>query len=431
MEVMNMEMQKMVAGLRDDAATAWFSKLYGNSQNEIAHQRMRYEEAIKSFHNLFPSRTDIRIYSAPGRTEIGGNHTDHQRGRVIAGAVNLDAIAIVSFHKEGCIRLKSEGFDMIHVDLADTSIHPGEGGDTAIVRGIVARFKELGVNVEGFDAYTTSDVVRGGGISSSAAFEMLVCTAIDRYYNMERSSALEMAQIGWFAETTYFGKKCGLLDQTVSAFGGLVGIDFSDVANPLIEKIEYDFTQSGYTLCITDTKSSHEDLTDDYVAIREEMEAIASFFGKKVLSQVDEKQFYQSIPELRLKTTDRAVMRAAHFFDETRRAKQEAECLKHGDFETFLKLVNESGDSSSALLQNLYSTKHPTRQDLPLAIMMSKKLLNGAGAVRVHGGGFAGTIQAFVPNEMVDTYAREMEKIFGEGACLKLTIRPVGGVEFK
>ena len=260
---------------------------------------------------------------------------------------------------------------------------------------------------------------------------MLICTVIDEHYNKEKSSALEMARIGWFAETTYFGKKCGLLDQTVSAFGGLVGIDFSDVANPIIEKIDYDFSQSGYTLCITDTKSSHEDLTDDYVAIREEMEAIAAFFGKKVLSQVDEAKFYESISELRQKTTDRAVMRAAHFFDETRRAKEEAESLKNGDFDTFLKLVNESGDSSSALLQNLYSTKHPTRQDLPLAIMVSKRILGGKGAVRVHGGGFAGTIQAFVPNELVETYSKEMEKIFGRDTCLKLTIRPVGGVEIK
>ena len=370
-------------------------------------------------------------FSAPGRTEIGGNHTDHQQGSVLAGAVNLDAIAIVSFHNDGCIRLKSEGFERITIDLSDTGVHQGELGTSAIVRGIAARFKEKGIEISGFDAYCTSDVICGGGISSSAAFEMLICTVIDEHYNKEKSSALEMARIGWFAETTYFGKKCGLLDQTVSAFGGLVGIDFSDVANPIIEKIDYDFSQSGYTLCITDTKSSHEDLTDDYVAIREEMEAIAAFFGKKVLSQVDETEFYASISELRQKTTDRAVMRAAHFFDETRRAKEEAESLKNGDFDTFLKLVNESGDSSSALLQNLYSTKHPTRQDLPLAIMVSKRILGGKGAVRVHGGGFAGTIQAFVPNELVETYSKEMEKIFGRDTCLKLTIRPVGGVEIK
>ena len=426
-----MNIQSVLSNLNKGVYKEAFSRLYGNSDKALEYQTKRYIKAVESFSEIFPTRNEINLYSAPGRTEIGGNHTDHQQGSVLAGAVNLDAIAIVSFHNDGCIRLKSEGFEQITIDLSDTGVHQGELGTSAIVRGIAARFMEKGVQIGGFDAYCTSDVICGGGISSSAAFEMLICTVIDEHYNKEKSSALEMARIGWFAETTYFGKKCGLLDQTVSAFGGLVGIDFSDVANPIIEKIDYDFSQSGYTLCITDTKSSHEDLTDDYVAIREEMEAIAAFFGKKVLSQVDEAKFYESISELRQKTTDRAVMRAAHFFDETRRAKEEAESLKNGDFDTFLKLVNESGDSSSALLQNLYSTKHPTRQDLPLAIMVSKRILGGKGAVRVHGGGFAGTIQAFVPNELVETYSKEMEKIFGIDTCLKLTIRPVGGVEIQ
>ena len=426
-----MNIQSVLSNLNKGVYKETFSRLYGSPEKAQEYQTKRYIKAVESFSEIFPTRNDINLYSAPGRTEIGGNHTDHQQGSVLAGAVNLDAIAIVSFHNDGCIRLKSEGFEQITIDLSDTGVHQGELGTSAIVRGIAARFKEKGFEIGGFDAYCTSDVICGGGISSSAAFEMLICTVIDEHYNKEKSSALEMARIGWFAETTYFGKKCGLLDQTVSAFGGLVGIDFSDVANPIIEKINYDFSQSGYTLCITDTKSSHEDLTDDYVAIREEMEAIAAFFGKKVLSQVDEAKFYECISELRQKTTDRAVMRAAHFFDETRRAKEEAESLKNGDFDTFLKLVNESGDSSSALLQNLYSTKHPTRQDLPLAIMVSKRILGGKGAVRVHGGGFAGTIQAFVPNELVETYSKEMEKIFGRDTCLKLTIRPVGGVEIK
>ena len=426
-----MNIQSVLSNLNKGVYKEAFSRLYGSSEKVQEYQTKRYIKAVESFSEIFPTRNDINLYSAPGRTEIGGNHTDHQQGSVLAGAVNLDAIAIVSFHNEGFIRLKSEGFDMIQVDLADTAIHSGESGDTAIVRGLVARFKEMGVTVEGFDAYTTSDVIRGGGISSSAAFEILVCTIINEHYNKGNGSPLDMARIGWFAETTYFGKKCGLLDQTVSAFGGLVGIDFADVANPTIEKINYNFAESGYTLCITDTKSSHEDLTDDYVAIREEMEGVASFFGKKVLSQVDEAAFYESISEIREKLSDRAVMRAAHFFDETRRAKEEAEALKHGDFACFLKLVNESGYSSASLLQNLYSTKQPTSQALPLAIMISKRILGDKGAVRVHGGGFAGTIQAFVPNELVEAYANEIEKIFGKGACLKLTIRPVGGIEIK
>ena len=426
-----MNIQSVLSNLNKGVYKETFSRLYGSPEKAQEYQTKRYIKAVESFSEIFPTRNDINLYSAPGRTEIGGNHTDHQQGSVLAGAVNLDAIAIVSFHNDGCIRLKSEGFEQITIDLSDTGVHRGELGTSAIVRGIAARFKEKGFEIGGFDAYCTSDVICGGGISSSAAFEMLICTMIDEHYNKEKSSALEMARIGWFAETTYFGKKCGLLDQTVSAFGGLVGIDFSDVANPIIEKIDYDFSQSGYTLCITDTKSSHEDLTDDYVAIREEMEAIAGFFRERVLSRVDEDKFYESIPKLREAITDRAVMRAAHFFDETRRAKEEASALKNGYFEKFLELVNESGESSASLLQNLYSTKHPTKQDLPLAIMISKRVLKGRGAVRVHGGGFAGTIQAFVPNDLVDEYVREVEKIFGENTCHRLTVRSVGGTEVK
>lgn len=426
-----MNIQKVLSNIENGVYNTSFVQLYGSSEEAREYQRKRYSKAIRSFTELFPIRDEIKIFSAPGRTEIGGNHTDHQQGRVLAGAVNLDAIAIVSFHNDGCIRLKSEGFDLITIDLDDTEVHIGEVGTAAIIRGIAAKFKEKKIEIGGFDAYCTSDVICGGGISSSAAFEMLICTIINEQYNEEKIGALEMARIGWYAETTYFGKKCGLLDQTVSAFGGLVGIDFSNVASPTINNIDYDFSKSGYTLCITDTKSSHEDLTEDYVAIREEMEAIAAFFEKKVLSQVDENLFYENISELRRQTTDRAVMRAAHFFDETRRAKQEAESLENGDFNRFLQLVNESGDSSAALLQNLYSCKHPTRQDLPLAIMISKRILKSKGAVRVHGGGFAGTIQAFVPNNLVDEYSREIEKIFGKGTCLRLSIRPVGGVEIK
>ena len=259
---MSMNIQSVLSNLNKGVYKEAFSWLYGSSEKAQEYQTKRYIKAVESFSEIFPTRNDINLYSAPGRTEIGGNHTDHQQGSVLAGAVNLDAIAIVSFHNDGCIRLKSEGFEQITIDLSDTGVHQGELGTSAIVRGIAARFKEKGIEIGGFDAYCTSDVICGGGISSSAAFEILICTVIDEHYNKEKSSALEMARIGWFAETTYFGKKCGLLDQTVSAFGGLVGIDFSDVANPIIEKIDYDFSQSGYTLCITDTKSSHEDLTD-------------------------------------------------------------------------------------------------------------------------------------------------------------------------
>ncbi len=424
-----MKIQEFISKTEKGALDATFSSLYGKASEMLEYQTKRYAKALESFSEIFPNRDDVRIYSAPGRTEIGGNHTDHQQGAVLAGAVNLDAVAVVSFHEDRIIRLKSEGFDMITVSLDDTDIHKGETGTSAIVRGIAAGFQALGVNIGGFDAYCTSDVMCGSGISSSAAFEILVCTIIDSYYNGGANGALGNARMGWYAETVYFGKKCGLLDQTVSSLGGLVSIDFADIDNPAVEKIDCEFAESGYTLCITDTKSSHADLTDDYVAIRNEMEQVASYFGEKILSRVDEQKFYDSIPQIRKVSSDRAVMRAAHFFSETRRAKQEAEALKNRDFDLFLSLVNQSGASSLELLQNLYSSKRPTNQEIPLAIMLSKKILDGKGAVRVHGGGFAGTIQAFVPDALVDAYVEEMERIFGNGACYKLGIRSVGGVE--
>ena len=277
--------------------------------------------------------------------------------------------------------------------------------------------------------YTTSDVICGGGISSSAAFETLIGTVVNQKYNNGESTAFEIAKYGWFAENVYFGKKCGLLDQTVSSHGGLVSINFEDEGNPIIEKIDFDFEKFGYTLCITDTKSSHENLTDDYVAIREEMKQVAEYFACEVLSEVNDKAFYTEIANLRKVCSDRAIMRAMHFFAETKRAKKEADALKNKDIDGFLKLVNESGMSSANLLQNLYSNNTPTEQAIPLALAISKSILGNKGAVRVHGGGFAGTIQAFVPTEMVKEYKDSIERIFGDGSCHQMKIRPVGGIE--
>lgn len=384
---------------------------------------------MQAFHEFFPTHTDIKIYSASGRTEIGGNHTDHQRGIVLAGAVNLDVIAVVSFHAEGVIRVKSEGYLLAEIQLDDLKPYDNDDGTMSLVKGVVTKFKEKNVLVEGFDMYTTSDVICGGGISSSAAFETLVGTVIDQRYNEGTSTPFEIAQYGWFAENVFFGKKCGLLDQTVSSYGGLVSIDFKNDSSPVIEKIDFDFEKYGYTLCVTDTKSSHENLTDDYVAIREEMKQVANYFDCEVLSEVDEKEFFTFVPNLRSFCSDRAIMRAMHFFAETKRAHEEAEALKNKDIDLFLRLVNESGISSGNLLQNLYSNNTPTEQAIPLAIAMSKYILGNRGAVRVHGGGFAGTIQAFVPTEMVNEYKEGIERIYGEGACHQMKIRPYGGLE--
>ena len=406
-----------------------FKELYGSDETVLEYQKQRYVDAVTKFGKYFPQREDVRIFSASGRTEIGGNHTDHQHGCVLAAAVNLDAIAVVAFHRDGVIRVKSEGYDAFTVNLDDLSVQSGQKGTAAIICGIAAKFSGMGAEIGGFDMYCTSDVLSGSGISSSAAFETLIGTIIDSYYNDSKAGAVEIAKIGQFAENVYFGKKSGLMDQMVSSVGGLVSIDFYDTQNPEIERFDFDFEEHGYCLCITDTKGNHANLTDDYVAIRSEMESIAAQMGKPHLREVSEIAFYDAIPKLREVCSDRAILRASHFFSENSRALQEADALKSGNLDEFLRLVNESGNSSAQLLQNLYSTSQPTKQEIPLAIMMSKRLLAGTGAVRVHGGGFAGTIQAFVPLELADAYTTEMNRIFGENACQKMRIRPVGGVE--
>lgn len=402
--------------------------LYGESA--VKRQRNRYISAIEKFSEIFPERDDIKIYSAPGRTEIGGNHTDHQHGCVLAAAVDLDVIAVVAFHNEGVIRLKSAGHSPNHVNLSDLSVQKKEmGSSSALIRGIASRFHEMGVQISGFDAYTTSDVLSGSGLSSSAAFEVLVGTIIDSHYNHGTAGAVEVAKIGQYAENVYFGKKSGLMDQMVSSVGGLVSVDFHDTENPEIKSFPYDFEASGYCLCVTDTKGSHANLTDDYVAIRTEMESIAAQFGKAFLRGVNENEFYSAIPKLRKKCSDRAVMRAAHFFAENRRAVLETNALSEVNMDYFLELVRQSGESSANLLQNLYSCSQPTEQAISIGIMLSKSILGRNGAVRVHGGGFAGTIQAFVPAEKVNEYSQEMNRIFGDGSCYILRIRPVGGIE--
>ncbi len=424
-----MNISDVLQKIENNELVKTFSELYGEENQTLKYQKQRYLDAVNSFVKLYPYRKDIRIFSASGRTEIGGNHTDHQHGCVLAAAVNLDAIGVVSFHNDGVIRIKSEGYEPFTVNLNNISDKSEKNGTSAIVSGIVARFMDMGAKIDGFDLYCTSDVISGSGISSSAAFETLIGTIVDTYYNDNKAGAVEIAKIGQFAENVYFGKNSGLMDQMVSSVGGLVFIDFFDTEKPIVETFNCDFKEYGYCLCITDTKSSHANLTDDYSAITNEMESVAKQFKKSHLRFVNEIEFYNEIPNLREKCSDRAIIRASHFFEENNRAKLEASALKNKNFEYFLDLVRKSGHSSATLLQNQYSCSDPENQSISLAIMISEKFLGDKGAVRVHGGGFAGTIQAFVPVNLANEYIKKMNRIFGENSCTKMKIRPVGGVE--
>lgn len=404
-------------------------QLYGIDAAVMAHQKKRYTEALEEFAKLYPERKQVSIFSAPGRTEVGGNHTDHQHGCVLAAAVNLDVIAVVGFHSEKIIRLKSTGYAEIRVRLSDLSKKDAEvGTSTALIRGMAAKFAEMGAKLSGWDAYSTSDVLSGSGLSSSAAFEVLIGTIIDQHDNGGKAGAVEIAKIGQFAENVYFGKQSGLMDQMVSSVGGFVWIDFADTRKPVIRKHTFDFAKAGYCLCITDTKGSHADLTPDYVAVPTEMKQVAAYFGREVLRDVDAADFRQAIPKLRKSCSDRAILRAAHFFAENERATAEAKALENGDLSAFFALVKASGTSSWELLQNLYSCQKPEEQAIPLGIWYSQQFLGDKGAVRVHGGGFAGTIQAFVPTEEAEAYCRYMDDLFGKGSCHKLSVRPLGGV---
>lgn len=423
-----MQINDLIEKLHCGCYDMMFQRLYG--KDDIKRQTSRYENAIIEFLKFYPDRKDydVSVFSAPGRTEIGGNHTDHQHGCVLAAAVNLDVIAIVCFHDDGVIRVKSEGYDAFEVSLDNLSIREGRKNSSDIIRGIAAKFSEMGVNILGFDLYSTSDVLSGSGMSSSAAFEILIGTIIDCHYNDGKAGAVSIAKIGQYAENVYFGKNSGLMDQMVSSVGGLVFIDFNDIDDPKINSFECDFERFGYCICITDTKGSHANLTDDYAAVRSEMEMVAEKFGKGYLRDVDEKEFYDSIPLLRNSCSDRAILRASHFFSENHRVIQETQALLNEEFEFFLELVRKSGNSSANLLQNLYSATKFRNQEIPLAIMISQRILGSQGAVRIHGGGFAGTIQAFVPVEKTEEYKKEMNRIFGNNSCLKLHIRFFGGL---
>ncbi len=405
-----------------------FSLLY----KDVLKAGQRYSAACDSFCSAFGESEDVRLFSAPGRTEIGGNHTDHQHGRVLAGAAHMDVIAVASKNNDNVIRIQSEGYGTDIIDLNDISYKKEqEGTSVSLVRGICAFFKEKGYNVGGFNAYTTSNVLKGSGLSSSAAYEVLVCTVLNCLYNESSLSPMEVALISQRAEREYFGKPCGLLDQCACSFGGFTAMDFANPTAPKVEKIDFDLSQSGYTLCVVNTGGNHADLTQDYADITLDCKAVANYFGKDFLRDVSFKEFKKALPNLKGKVCDRAILRALHFFNEDARAEKQKVLLKEKDFEGFLKLVKASGDSSYRFLQNVYSATNSAEQGITLAIALTEEILGGDSVCRVHGGGFAGTIQCYVKNECFENYKAEIESVFGKDSCIPLKIRSVGGYEIK
>ena len=396
-----------------------------------AEARGRIAAAVAGYQRTFGADdgAQVEIFSAPGRTEVGGNHTDHQHGCVLAGSVNLDTLCCAAPNGTNVVRMLSEGYPMLEVDLANLQPVQGEENTSAsLIRGIAARMTELGHPVGGFDAYATSNVLAGSGLSSSAAYEVLLGVIYNRLFCGEAFDAVQVAQIGQYAENVFFGKPCGLMDQMASSVGNIVAIDFNDPAKPVIRPIGFDFAASGYALCIIDSGADHANLTDEYAAIPADMKGIARALGVEVLRDADEAKFVEMIPHLRKEFGDRAVLRAYHFFGDNRRAVQEADLLEQGDFEGFLQVIKESGRSSFQYLQNVYVSGAKQDQAVALSLAVAEMALAGEGAVRVHGGGFAGTIQAFVPQQKLAKFVDTVDGALGKGACHVLAIRPEGGI---
>ena len=422
-----MKTNEMIELIRSGTYDEIFLKTYMDKE-KVASQKYRYIKAIDNFRVSFAD-ADIEIYSAPGRSEIGGNHTDHQHGKVLAASINKDAIAVVEKIEEPYVEVISKGYDKLRIELDDLSKKEDEKETTiALIRGVLSKVKDSGFKVGGFKAYVTSDVLIGAGLSSSAAFETLIGTIVSNLYNDGKITAVDIAIIGQYAENEYFGKPCGLMDQMACSVGSLVNIDFEDVNKPKVERVECDLESHGFSLCITDTKGSHADLTSDYAAIPEEMKSVARCLGKDVLGNVTKRDILNNITEIRKKVSDRALLRALHYVCENERVEKEVEALKNNQFSEFLALVKESGDSSYKYLQNVFTCNDIEHQNVSIALAVSEMVLGKNGLCRVHGGGFEGTIQAFVPNNLVKEYKEAMDEIFGKDACDVMKIRKYGGI---
>lgn len=413
--------------IKSGRANALLNALYGDRSGMLKKQVERYTQAIREFQSLYPSQTNIELFSSPGRTEVGGNHTDHNGGRVLAAAVDLDIIAVVAQSRGNAIRITSEAYSQDTVDLDQLApVESEKYASAALTRGVCSRMNALGYSIGGFDAYVTSTIPKGGGLSSSAAFEVLVGVIENELYNTGRLDAVLRAQIAQYAENNFFGKPCGLEDQSTCAVGGFVTIDFKDFEHPIIKKVDFDFGASGYSMVIVDTGGNHANLNDDYVALEHEMKEVARAFGGRVLREFSKEKVLSSIAFLRTRVNDRAILRAIHFYDDDQRVVEQVQALEQKKFDRFLSLVIESGYSSWMLCQNCMLNQNYEEQGVTIGLITSENLLKGRGAWRVHGGGFAGTIQVFLPNDYLEKYMGALSSIFGAGACHELAIRPAG-----
>ncbi len=412
--------------LEDGSLLARLEPVYGADASNAAG---RLRALMEEFPFPWGEETETLLFSTPGRTELGGNHTDHQRGHCLAGSVDLDTIACVAPNDTGRIRVKSRDHHIAEVDLADLSVRPEEvGSSVSLVRGVAARLREMGYSIGGFDAYTTTRVLRGSGLSSSAAFEVLVGTVMNRLFCGGELSPTQLAQVGQYAENVYFGKPCGLMDQLACACGGVIAIDFGAPGSPALRRVEVDLAREGYALAIVDAGGSHADLTADYAAIPREMGQVAAWFGREVLSQVPREEFFRALPAVRQACGDRAALRALHFFRDDERVTAQCAALEKGNFAAFLELVRQSGRSSFQYLQNVDTYRDSSHQPMAVLLALAEELLGDTGACRVHGGGFAGAIQAFVPLDRLERFRQGMEALAGEGACHMLAIRSAGSV---
>ena len=429
-----MNAQTLKENILSGALDMRFEKLYGSDESVLSSQRARYAALIDEFASRYGADRDVALFSVPGRSELSGNHTDHNHGCVIAGSIDLDIIAVAARNGDSTVRIKSEGFpeDVVDIDTFNTPAESRFGKSDALIAGVADGFRARGYKVGGYDACTTSSVLQGSGLSSSAAFENMVGLMLSHFYNEGSVDFVTLAQISQYSENKFFGKPCGLMDQVACAAGGIVSIDFADTTAPIVEKVDFDLTEAGYCLCIVNTGGNHADLTPDYAAVPAEMKAVAAELGATVLRETDREALMKNIAALREKVGDRAILRALHFFAENDRVAEQKSALKSGDLEKYFAGVLSSGRSSFCYLQNVYTTANVAEQGISLALNLCESFLSKLDkptAWRVHGGGFAGTVQAYVPTENAQDFVKLLESVFGEGSCYLLHIRLAGAVK--